>query len=284
MKTIINYTTGGLGNRLRPLSSAYAISKATGRTFMQFWDSDVTNGSLAKFNELFENDIPILSADDLLNLKSVRLYSDYGIVARLASKYGLTTLKTMVDTGKASLTTRSQYGQAEDLEDNVILYCNNFFVNTNRDFCHEFLWSLKPIKEIQDKIDTEALELGLSKDIIGIHARGTDFNSDVTYYTFKMDDILRSNKEAKFFLSTDDAEYERIICGTYGDSVITRKRLHLEKVHEGAGWDYNFLITKEKSQDSVVDLYLLSKTNIQVYNPDSTFYEVANILSQNPNK
>ena len=95
-----------------------------------------------------------------------------------------------------------------------------------------------------------------------------------------MDDILRTNKDAKFFLSTDDAEYERIICNTYGDAVVTRKRLHLEKIREGAGWDYNFLITKEKSQDSVVDLYLLAKTNIQVYNPDSTFYEVANIISQ----
>jgi len=280
MKTIINYTTGGLGNRLRPLSSAYAISKVTGRTLMQFWDSDVTNGSLAKFNELFENDIPILSANDLLNLNSVRVYSDYGIISRLESKYGLATLKIMVDSGQASLTTRNQYGEAEDTESNVILYCNNFFLNTDRNLCHEFLWNLKPIKEIQDKIDKETQELGLSKDIIGIHARGTDFNTDVSYYTFKMDDILRTNKDAKFFLSTDDAEYERIICSTYGDAVVTRKRLHLEKVREGAGWDYNFLITKEKSQDSVVDLYLLAKTNIQVYNPDSTFYEVANIISQ----
>lgn len=280
MKTIINYTTGGLGNRLRPLSSAYAISKATGRKFMQFWDSDVTNGSLAKFNELFENNIPILSTEEIENLQSVKIYSDYNIVERLNSKYGLGTLKKMVDSGKAQLVSRSQYGDNEDLEDNVILYCNNFFVNTNRDDCKEFLWNLKPIKEIQEKIDNEAKELGLSKDVIGIHARGTDFNSEVSYYTFQMDDILRKNKDTKFFLSTDDAEYERIICNTYGNSVITRKRMHLEKVKENAGWDYNFLITKEKSQDSVVDLYLLSKTNIQVFHPDSTFFEIANILSQ----
>jgi hypothetical protein len=280
MKTIINYTTGGLGNRLRPLSSAYAISKATGRKFMQFWDSDVTNGSLAKFNELFENDIPILNTEEIENLQSVRIYSDYNIVERLNSKYGLGTLKKILDSGKAQLTSRSQYGESEDLEENVILYCNNFFVNTNRDDCKEFLWNLKPIKEIQEKIDNEANELGLSKDIIGIHARGTDFNSEVSYYTFQMDNILRKDKEAKFFLSTDDADYERIICNTYGDSVITRKRMHLEKVKENSGWDYNFLITKEKSQDSVVDLYLLSKTNIQVFHPDSTFFEIANILSQ----
>ena len=73
MKTIINYTTGGLGNRLRPLSSAYAISKVTGRTLMQFWDSDVTNGSLAKFHELFENDISEISSEELLRLSSVKI-------------------------------------------------------------------------------------------------------------------------------------------------------------------------------------------------------------------
>lgn len=282
MKTIINYTTGGLGNRLRPLSSAYAISKVTGRKFMQFWDSDVTNGSLAKFHELFENDIPNITADELENLRSVRIYSDYSIICRLQSKYGLPTLKNMVDSGNAALSSRSHYGSVDDQEDNLVLYCNNFFVNTDRELCNEFLWSLRPIQEIQNKIDNEVAELGLNSDIIGVHARGTDFNSDVSYYTRQMDEIIASDNSAKFFLSTDDASYEQTIREKYGDRIITRNRLHLEKVKQETGWDYNFLITKEKSQDSVVDLYLLSHTNIKVFHPDSTFYEIANILSQKP--
>lgn len=100
----------------------------------------------------------------------------------------------------------------------------------------------------------------------------------------KIEDFIKNNPNSKFFLSTDDSNYEHIICNMFGDKIITRKkRLHLEKVEKSTGWDYNFLITKEKSQDSVVDLFLLSKTKIEIYNPNSTFYEVAEIISQKNN-
>lgn len=280
MKKIINYTTGGLGNRLRPLSSAYAISKVTGREFCQYWDSEVTNGSLAEFDELFENDIKLISDEELKNMQSYKIYSDYDIISRLESKYKLSTLKQMVDKESGHLTSRGSYKDG-DSEENVILYCNNFFSNTDRNLCNEFIQSLRPIKEIQDKIDLESTELGLNNNIIGIHARGTDFNVNISYYTNQIESFIKNNISAKFFLSTDDSEYENIICNMFGDKIITRKkRLHLEKVEKSTGWDYNFLITKEKSQDSVVDLFLLSKTNIQIFNPNSTFYEVAQIISQ----
>jgi len=278
MKTIINYTTGGLGNRLRPLSSAYAISKTTGRELVQYWDSEVTNGSLAKFEELFENNIKSISAEELVDLNSYRIYSDYGIIQRLESKYKLSTLKSMVDKNPSSLAPRNFY--PDDSEENLIIYCNNFIANTNREFCEEFLQNLSPIKEIQEKIDSECEQLGLNKNIIGIHARGTDFNVDVSFYINQINALLETNSELKFFLSTDDAGYEKTICEMFDGKILNRKkRLHLEKVNSDAGWDYNFLITKEKSQDSVVDLFLLSKTNIQIYHPNSTFCEVAKIIS-----
>lgn len=278
MKKVINYTTGGLGNRLRPLSSAYAISKASGRELVQYWDSEVTNGSLAKFEELFENEIKSITAEEIEQLESFRIYSDYSIINRLSSKYKLSTLKNIVDKGVGVLATRTY--QPDDSEDNLILYCNNFIANTNREFCEEFIQNLRPIKEIQEKIDTESEELGLNKNIIGIHARGTDFNVNVSYYVDKIQDLINTENIEKLFLSTDDFEYEKIICEKFGNKIITRKkRLHLEKVHENAGWDYNFLITKEKSQDSIVDLFLLAKTNIKIYHPDSTFCEIAKIIS-----
>jgi len=278
MNRIINYTTGGLGNRLRPLSSAYAISKTTGRELVQYWDSEVTNGSLAKFEELFENNIKSISAEELVALNSYRIYSDYGIIQRLESKYKLSTLKSMVDKNPSSLAPRNF--SPDDSEENLIIYCNNFISNTNREFCEEFLQNLSPIKEIQEKIDSECEQLGLNKNIIGIHARGTDFNVDVSFYINQINALLETNSELKFFLSTDDAGYEKTICEMFDGKILNRKkRLHLEKVNSDAGWDYNFLITKEKSQDSVVDLFLLSKTNIQIYHPNSTFCEVAKIIS-----
>ena len=82
MDAVINYTTGGLGNRLRPLSSAYAISKEAGRELAQYWDNSTTNGVMANFDDLFENDIRIISAEELEQLDSFVIYSDLGIIDR----------------------------------------------------------------------------------------------------------------------------------------------------------------------------------------------------------
>lgn len=276
MRTVINYTTGGLGNRLRPLSSAYAAAKETGRTLCQYWDSKTINGTLAKFNELFENNIKELSSEDLGKLESYNIYSEMSSINRLSSKYNLHELRNLVGKGRGRLLSRGSY-TPNDSEDNIIFYCNNFIPNTNRELCHEFIRSLRPIPLIQEKIDKETVELGLNKNVIGVHARGTDFNVDVGYYINQMN---IHGGSAKFFLSTDDVKYEKEICRTFKDRVITRQgRAHNTKENEAAGWDYNFVITKEKSQDSIVDMYLLAKTDIQIYHPASTFSEIAKVLS-----
>jgi len=275
MRTVINYTTGGLGNRLRPLSSAYAAAKETGRMLCQYWDSKTTNGTLAKFNELFENDIKELSSEDLEKLESCKVYSEISIINRLSSKYGCHDLRHLVGRGQR-LSSRKSY-TPNDSEDNIIFYCNNFIPNTNRDFCHEFIRSLRPIPIIQEKIDKETVELGLNKNVIGVHARGTDFNVDVGYYINQMRDYGSS---VTFFLSTDDVKYEKEICSIFKERVITRQgRAHLTKENEEGAWEYNFVISKEKSQDSIVDMYLLAKTDIQIYHPASTFSEIAKVLS-----
>ena len=227
MDAVINYTTGGLGNRLRPLSSAYAISKETGRELAQYWDNSTTNGVMANFDDLFENDIRIISAEELEQLDSFVIYSDLGIIDRLSKKYGLHSLKKMANSGNGRVCTRESY-QNNNVESNVILYCNNFIPNTNRSLCHEFIQNLVPVKEIREKIEMESESLGINKEIIGIHARGTDFNVDVSYYVNQIKQLLSSNSELKFFLSTDDSDYEKIICNEFKGKIITReKRLHM---------------------------------------------------------
>jgi len=277
---IINYTTGGLGNRLRPLSSAYAISKTTGRELYQYWDKETTNGCLADFNDLFENNIKSISKEQLLELQSYKIYSDYAAISRLSTKYGLRTLKTMVDKNISSLIEREKYNDS-DTNDNIILYCNNFIPNTNINYCYDFIRSLKPIELIQNKIDIECSNLNLNKNIVGIHARGTDFGVAIKFYIDKIHDYINHNNNAIFFLSTDDDVFEKTICNTFGDKIITRKnRLHITKTDANKEWDYNFIISKEKSQDSIIDLFLLSKTNIQIYHQGSTFCQIANIISK----
>jgi hypothetical protein len=276
MKLVINYTTGGLGNRLRPLASAYAVSKKTGRSLCQYWDSKTTNGTLASFEDLFENNIISLSSNDLSNLKTFDIYSDIESINRLSSKYNCHDLKNLVEKGLGNLLPLRSYLPGSN-EDNIIFYSNNFIPNTEESLCYEFIRTLKPVHDIQNKIDRTSAYLGLNRSIVGVHARGTDFGVDVGYYVSKMHDYPDSTK---FFLSTDDLDYEKYICAVFKDRVITRSdRSHLTKEDSTKPWDYNFSVSKEKSKDSVVDMYLLSKTNIQVYHPSSTFCEIAKMIS-----
>ena len=69
MKTIINYSTSGLGNRLRPLSSCYAISKHSGRKLKAYWDNITPNGCLAPWHELFDNEFDVVKGWFLDNYK-----------------------------------------------------------------------------------------------------------------------------------------------------------------------------------------------------------------------
>ena len=161
-----------------------------------------------------------------------------------------------------------------------------YIPNTNTQFCHEFLQTLRPITKLQKQIDEESNTLGLNKNIIGVHARGTDFNSPIDYYTNQIHThIQKYGENIKFFLSTDDLNYDNIIKKNFGDKIISRNsRLHLTKTQKNKPWDYNFVISKEKSQDSIVDLFLLSQTNIQIYHPKSTFSEIALIMSNKKNE
>jgi|TARA_R110000823_G_scaffold247013_1_gene370844 hypothetical protein len=277
-RRIINYSMGALGNRLRPLSSAYAISQETGRDFCQVWnDSQTTNGTLARFGDLFSNKIEEITSEDLTSLEKFSIYSN-GYIDGISSKYGLHDLKNMAERG-AHYSINSY--DAENTTDNIIIYSHDFVPNTSRDLCYDFIRSLKPIPIIQNQISHQVIELGLDKSIVGVHARGTDFMEmygfNVNYYLDKMHQYEDS---VRFFLSTDDKESEEEICNNFKGRVITRRdRLHLVKDIKDDRWNYNFTVTKESSQDSVVDLYLLSKTNIGVYHPESSFCEVARILS-----
>ena len=171
-----------------------------------------------------------------------------------------------------------------DTQKNIIIFNNNFLNAVSIQESYEFIKLLKPKKEIKDKIDGISKKLNLNFNIIGIHARGTDFSSTIEYYTKQIDKHLSINPAQKFFLSTEDPNYEKHIISNYGNSIIYRpKNTYIKRDNESMAWNnYNsFSITTEHAKEAVEDLFLLSKTNIDIYHPRSTFSEIARIISQN---
>ena len=280
MKYIIVYCTSGLGNRLRSLSSAYAISKKTGRTLKVYWDNRIPNGCLAPWSELFENDIEQITNEEMQKLDDCKVCADKYDADREDWHFKNPTLKILTDKYGAHGKDGATIG---DKQKNIVIFNNNFLNAVTTEESYEFIKLLKPKKEIQDKIDSINEKLSLNYDIIGIHARGTDFSSTVEYYTEQIDKHLSVNPTQKFFLSTEDPNYEKYITSKYGDKIIYRvKNNYIKRDNQSMAWNnYNsFSITTEHTKEAVEDLFLLSKTNIDIYHPRSTFSEIARIISK----
>jgi hypothetical protein len=281
-KTIINYSTSGLGNRLRPLASCYAIAKQTNRELIIYWDNITPNGCLAKWNELFENQISEISLEEIKQLDDCALFTETDGVGhgyeREYQKFGRDALKQL--STKYPSYPKSSFNYSFNNK-NIIIYDNGFQPNVNIKDSHEFIQNLKPIKEIQDKIDYYTTKLNLSENVIGIHARGTDFGDYLEQYMHDIQCILNKNPSQQFFLSTEDPIYEEKIKEKFGNNIIFRKKDNYIIKDNSKPWnDHNsFYITKEHAQEAVEDIFLLSKTNIQIFHPASTFCEIARIIN-----
>lgn len=284
MKTIINYSTSGMGNRLRPLSSCYAISKKTGRKLLTYWDNITPNGCLAKWDELFQNELETITLEELGELNDCLLLTESGGpghgMDREATKFGRTTLKEL---SKKNPYRHHESFSYNDNHKNIIVYHNNFLPTVDKRDSEEFLLNLKPIKEIQDKIDFYVDSLGLNKSIMGIHARGTDFGVTVVPYINAVKGILQLDPSQKFFLSTEDPEIEKTFLDVYPNNIIVRKKEnYIIRDNPNTPWsDHNgFSITKRHAQEGIEDIFLLAHTNITVFHPMSTFAEVSRIISK----
>ena len=281
MKRIIPYCTSGLGNRLRCVASCYVISQETDRELKIYWDNLIPNGCLAKLDELFENDLQTISLEELKELKDYKMCINKYDADREDWEFKNDTLRNLTDVygadGKHSYTHNDQ-------QENVLVFNISFLDGINLEKSHDFIRSLKPIKGIQDNIDKIKNDLGLSKDVIGIHARGTDFlDSSVEAYMENMLPYLEKNPNQKFFISTEDPEMEKTIVNSFPNNVLFRKKEnYITKEDEKDSWlnHNNFYITKDHAQEAVEDMFLLAETTIGIYDNRSTFAELAIILSQ----
>lgn len=276
MKRIINWCSGGIGNRLRPLATCYAISKETQRVLSMCWHP--TMRCMAEFKDLFKNDIETLSYDDLSKLDNVSIYSEVSYIQHDASLNNNSTLLNLMNKfGCKSL------GQTPDIRndtaDNIIVYDNNFFGNYNKDTEKQFLKSLIPIDSIQKNIDEFLLNCKLDKSWIGVHARGTDFEPGGVSVHSYVNKMVSYNINQRFFVCSDSEEYEKYIKDNVLSSEFYRKKSYVYKNNNAQGWTNNVMTPKESVQEAVVDLYLLSKTEIKIYNGNSTFVEIAKLLS-----
>lgn len=281
MSKILLYNIGGLCNRLRPLSSVFALANQMNRELEIFWPPDKACG--AEFSDLFTNDFPIMSEIKDLDFSNETDCVIYTSPSRINRDYSVYKREGLIDLADRVNVINNEGLINLNIEENtIIIFLDNFIRNiTNIDYV-KVLKSLTPTKEIQTRIDEQKNLLGLNKTIIGVHARTTDFYVDHKPYSNRIRDVLDKNPNQKFFVTSEYRETEQAIKEEFGDCILLydKKYYIVKEDDKNASWGDNILFTKESVIEAVVDLYLLSYTDLQIYNPISTFAEVSKLLGE----
>lgn len=270
MKKIINYCSGGLGNRLKPLASCYAISQITGRKLEQYWHPTRRCGGI--FDRLFTNNIENIERDWLHACTNVKIYSEQCYIDHDASVYGNTQLQELSRRFPVIPLEKCSDIIKDDAE-TIIVYDNGFLSGIDLTKTTEFFKILQPNDCVKSAVKAYCSENNINKSVIGVHARGTDFEPsgvNADYYL----NLIKSNMKpnAKFLLCSDSKEYETHIKEALPTNVIIRnKSRYVTRIENNNSWVNNVQTPHESVEEALVDMYILAETDFKLYNSASTF-------------
>jgi hypothetical protein len=269
VKKLIIYCTGGLGNRMFPVSSGLILAEQSQRELCLYWPKDRICSM--GFEELYDNNIRIVDENFLNSLDDTQteyhakyqasVFNDHSI-------YGRHFLNNKLSQG--SVRVGSIVDVFSDVE-NILVSDNNFMDVSHQSRVKDFNFK----STFMGKADKISHELGINTSIMGVHARGTDFTPDINFYQTSINNLLNENPKQKIFVCSDDRVLENGLFTMFPNNTIFRSKENYT-IRVGNGID----IDSSTLEDSIIDLLLLSKTNFKIYNPLSTFGLYAKLLSE----
>ncbi|MDD5589062.1 MAG: hypothetical protein PHP92_03360 [Candidatus Nanoarchaeia archaeon] len=279
MKRLISYCSGGIANRIRPISCYQQLAEKSGRELFIFWEKSYR--CEAHLNDLFENNFKYITREEMLNLNSYTIYCGRSDSKHVYEAFGESLLNDLIKIhGTSSIGAHTM--DLTDQKENVVIISNGYLTNTDMNITKQFIRNLKPIKEIQDKINILTQQLNISTEVIGVQARGTDFNVHIGEYDYSFQEGLKRNPKVKFLVCSDDISFENYFVNKYPNNVIVRAKEYAQKNNPNKNsWFDNTRITKQAAQDAIVDMYLLAKTNFLIYPKNSSFAEIIKIIQGN---
>jgi hypothetical protein len=264
-RKLILYGLGGLCNRLRPMASAIEIAHKFDRELLIFWTKEPH--CPLPFQDLFDaRGFNVINADQF---------------RALGYDYNLPTLMPDVKAYQKDMSIKYSWPEERKMlassQENILYMSNNFDPSVERESHRNLKERFFPIRKIADKIDDLVFDLGLSKETIGIHARGTDMSG--VSYKWYADQAHKWNGTHRLFLSTECPSLMTQFSKDFPDILTAPDTVYATKQQPGA-WKYNLNISEEAMVHSVIDLFLLAHTSIKVAWPHSTFAKVARIIGE----
>jgi len=277
MKSIILYCAGGLTNRIFPIASAKHFAKQAGRKLLIYWPLDFRCDG--HFGSLYDDDLEFIDESFLLNLNDDE--TEYLVVypetvANDASVYGRSFL---ADKNARGLIQYRKSPPIDSETENILFCTNNFFGDI--DASRECLLNMKIKPSIIEEANLIATELQLDKTVLGVHARGTDFNMSQEQYMWE---IKQFNHYRVFICSDDELLESELYIQTRDclekSPIIRHKEYVVKNNLSRPEWSGNAYTSSNALREAVIDLILLSKTDLRVIHKHSAYAQYARILAE----
>lgn len=250
MNKIYVWPEGGLCNRMRVIASAYKLSKELGNGIEVIWcqNKDLN----ASFSDLFES-LPF----PLTNVKVGSLWQKV-----LWLKYTRIKKCMLLDNEWINKHARKKVSHLWVR----MIERKDLFMHSSSDILFEE--GYYKVFKIREDILPQYAKTFSTLGAYGIHIRRTDNKMAMKYsptslFIKKIEDLLLTNPDAKFFLATDDPSEEELFLNKFGNSIITYKKRSLDRNDPHA------------IQDAVIDLWFLAHCKKIYGSYYSSFSDVA---------
>ena len=284
---------GGLGNRLGPILSGVSVNEKVNARIRFFWGQDETCD--IPFGRLFDSSLTSLSVEEICEIKPY-LFLQTGNIMNFFPE-----LQKKMIGGKNYSGEVRKFGPRRDLLAQEALQKlrggESVFVDTSHplrlkecDFSH-FPRIFSEI--ISGELLSEALKikdkLGLNKNVIGCHMRGTDKGQ-------RLDnkgriDVWRgvlaaaeANKDKKFFVCSDEKRYEDKVahCKNIIKFDKTSYPTLIKQRTDNRSWQRNIHRGEQSVVEALMDMCCLSfcdLSNAQLAPRRTTFVGTARLIS-----
>jgi len=267
---------GGFGNRFNSLISGLALAIKLNYKPIVYWPKK--NACRASFDSLFTDFVEFTEIKPELENCCNIFHMPYLGIANFHS-----------------LNTISSFSKIKELakeQDVSFLCCSipGFIINE----LGKDLEITKEMIQFKHSIVEKAQEIiskNTSEKYYGMHLRKTDFqsrlSSDNLEISFKR--LVNANPDKKYFICSDDEVTEKQLC-EYDNVFRFDKTSYVEKYKDQSPWrgnlkhedGYDISFNIERDQQSVVeaiiDLIILSRSNMLCRNTGSTFLDVAHLM------
>ncbi|MEG1685634.1 MAG: glycosyl transferase [Bacteroides sp.] len=266
MNRVTLIPVGGLANRMKAIDAAIALTKDIHAQLRIIWYKDW--GLNCRYNQLFQSfnlpdvEVKEASINDLIFYDRPRRKNFY--VPQIFQRFIFDDCLYENEVTQL-LYSKFNFNEWAKKRNVYIASCVYFYPLMDRKLFSNFC----PIPNLQKKIDDACSSF--TDSTIGIHIRRTDnatsiAESPTELFIHKIEQEIKKNKDASFYLATDSEEDKNKILNLFNHHVITSPRKANRNSIEGM-------------QDALVELYTLSHTQKIIGSIQSSYSETAAQIS-----